>query len=555
MTLYNAMQETLGELAVRAASENEPEACCRTLVRQIQRRGLADYISIHLLGVAGETEAVFACSLENQADGELDPALAKIVREAHGETMPDEGLFVPDIAGGGPKSLTPFSNAGLKSVFLCPIGSENERLGSLMAGFNMQQNFDDEQKSFLATLARWVTLAAWVARANATIRRTEAALTETRRAATREESLRALEVLAMGIAHKVNNALSPVTGYADMLIRNEKSLSEQARRSLKIIRESGKDIGNTVLRLDQFSRKLGPRDKFPPVSVNDIVREVVESSRRYWQELPKRSGIDVALTLSLDPELPAVAGSDTEIRQAVTNILVNAVDAMPQGGAITLATSAEDDRVLVNFTDSGTGMDQDVLDHCLEPFFTTRKEGSGMGLSVVYGVMQRHRGEIKIESKRNRGTLVSLIFRSSGEKPRAAAKTDAADASRHRILYVDDEPEVLEVMRQILETLGHDVQVAEGGALGISVFKEALSIGRPFDCVITDMGMPDVDGRGVATAVKEASPHTPVILFSGWSAQMLEQQGVADVVDTVVSKPPTLDKVSQMIAGVMRRSL
>ena len=554
MSRYLASLETIGEIAVSAASLYDVESACRDILRQLSRRGLVDYMSIKVAGVSGGPSDFLASTLDSpESDGGgSDSAIAGILKAAHDQALPDEGLFVEDVAG-GPPSLSSFAQAGIKSAFLASLQGIDGTLGSVMVGFNQQQNFDDPQKSFLASLGRWTALALMVVRTASDARISREVMMENQRASMNEERIKALEVLAMGIAHNVNNALSPVTGYADMLIRSEKGLSEQARRSLKIIRESGKDIGNMVLRLDQFSRKLGSNEKMPPVSITELARDVMEMTRPYWKDMPQRNGVKVNLTADLDSEMPLIVGNDTEIRQAMTNVLINAVDAMPRGGEIKVGLSRQKDQVVFSVSDTGTGMDAESMERCLEPFFSTRKEGAGMGLAVTYGVMHRHGGEIVIESKKGRGTTVSLRFPIPGESLKAPAAKSQEGDGRHRILYVDDEPEVLEVMRQILETLEHEVEVAAGGSQGINAFAASIESGRPFDLVITDMGMPEVDGRAVAMAIKGASPDTPVIMFSGWSAQMLEEQGAAQYVDSVVSKPPTLDKVSQMIRSVMNR--
>lgn len=554
MSSYLASLETIGEIAVSAASSYDVESACREILRQLNRRGLVDYMSVKVSGASGGSPDFLASTLDSpDAESGAESPLAGILKPAHDIHPPDDGLFVEDVAS-FPEGLAPFAQAGIKSAFLIPLPGLEGALGNIMVGWNLAQSFDDEQKSYLLSLARWTALSIMVAKTVSEARVSLQVSLETQKAAMAEERIRSLETLSMGIAHNVNNSLSPVTGYADMLIRSEKGMSEQARRSLKIIRESGKDIGNMVLRLSQFSRKRAANEKMPPVSLGELMLDVVDMTRPYWKDIPQRNGIEINLASEIEADLPLVAGSETDIRQAMTNIIVNAVDALPKGGEIKLNLGKIDDDVVFSVSDNGTGMDAESLERCMEPFFTTRREGAGMGLAVTYGVMQRHGGEMKIESRKGRGTTVNLKFPIPGEGGFKApeARTAGGD-SAYRVLYVDDEYEVLEVMRQILETLGHDVAVAAGGKKGITTFTEALGSDSKFDLVITDMGMPEVDGKAVAKAVKEASPHTPVIMFSGWSAQMLTEQGAAQFVDSVVSKPPTLDKVSQMIKSVMNR--
>jgi len=200
----------------------------------------------------------------------------------------------------------------------------------------------------------------------------------------------------------------------------------------------------------------------------------------------------------------------------------------------------------VEVTDTGLGMDEPTRRRCLEPFFTTKGErGTGLGLAMVYGTMQRHSADIEIESALGQGTTMRLSFAAPTivAGPREVAPTYAVPAPLH-ILVVDDDPLLLKSLRDALETAGHSVVTAAGGQAGIDTFREALGGAKPFAAVITDLGMPYVDGRQVAGAVKQASPSTPVIMLTGWGQRMADESDLPTHVDRVLSKPPKLRELS-----------
>jgi CheY-like chemotaxis protein/anti-sigma regulatory factor (Ser/Thr protein kinase) len=270
----------------------------------------------------------------------------------------------------------------------------------------------------------------------------------------------------------------------------------------------------------------------------------------------------VEARVELAPDLPAILGVESELREALTNLVFNAVDAMPAGGTVTLRTrlaaaarradgAATPPHVHLEVSDTGVGMDEETRRRCLEPFFTTKGErGTGLGLAMVYGIMQRHSAEIAIASAPGTGTTVQLRFPVPAE--RSAVAEDAAPVLaapwRVTILLVDDDPLVLQSLQDTLEIEGHVVVTANSGHAGIAAFQAAQAQGAPFALVITDLGMPYVDGRQVASAVKRASPSTPVILLTGWGQRLVEEGEVPPHVDRVLNKPPRLRELRDTLA-------
>jgi CheY-like chemotaxis protein/anti-sigma regulatory factor (Ser/Thr protein kinase) len=248
--------------------------------------------------------------------------------------------------------------------------------------------------------------------------------------------------------------------------------------------------------------------------------------------------------LDLAEGLSPVVGVEAEIREALINLVFNAVDAMPHGGTLTLKTFLNDEgEICVAVGDTGGGMDEDTRRRCMEPFFTTKGErGTGLGLAMVYGIAQRHGAEVDIDSAPGRGTTVQLKFpqRDVAGTGTAAIHDNAPIVPRMRMLLVDDDPLLLKSLRDILEGDGHMVSIANGGQDGIDAFDAALQRHEPFAVVITDLGMPYVDGRSVARAIKELSRQTPVILLTGWGQRLLQEGDIPPHVDLVLSKPPKI---------------
>jgi nitrogen-specific signal transduction histidine kinase/ActR/RegA family two-component response regulator len=367
-----------------------------------------------------------------------------------------------------------------------------------------------------------------------------------------QERLRALGQMASGIAHDINNAISPVALYTESLLEREPHLSERGRGYLVTIARAIDDVAATVARMREFYRQREPQSLSTSVRLNPLVQQVVDLTHARWSDMPQQRGMVVRLLTELEPDLPAILGVESEVREALTNLIFNAVDAMPDGGLLTLRTrrtgSSEDAPqttrccAVLEVTDTGTGMDDDTRRRCLEPFFTTKGErGTGLGLAMVYGVAQRHGADVEVESAVGQGTTVRLSFPIPPVEPSASAPPrPQAQAARQRILIVDDDPIMLKSLCDTLELDGHVVTVANGGQAGIDAFEAARPLAEAFNVIVTDLGMPYVDGRRVAAAVKAGGNKTPVIMLTGWGQRLMSDGEIPEHVDLVLSKPPKL---------------
>ena len=299
-----------------------------------------------------------------------------------------------------------------------------------------------------------------------------------------------------------------------------------------------------------------------PVDLSASAQQAAELTRARWRDMAQQQGVGIELVEDLPPDLPLIMGAESEIREALINLIFNAVDAMPKGGSLTLRTrivantlqfapAAITDRyVHLEVTDTGIGMDEETRRRCLEPFFTTKGErGTGLGLAMVYGMAERHSANVEIESSVGQGTTVRLTF-SAPVAANVESKQTASAApilKKQRILLIDDDPLVLKSLRDALEVDGHVVVAANGGQEGIEKFRTAIVAGEPPSIVITDLGMPYMDGRQVAGTIKHASPGTPIILLTGWGQRLVTEGEVPPQVDLVVSKPPKLRELREAL--------
>jgi signal transduction histidine kinase/ActR/RegA family two-component response regulator len=444
---------------------------------------------------------------------------------------------------------------GLLTMVAAPLLVESKVFGVLIAARRQPNSFSSPECEFLRQVSEHVALAANQAQVYSALHKAYDELRQSQQTVMQQERLRALGQMASGIAHDINNAISPVAMYTESLLETEPNLSERARDYLTTMQRAIGDVAQTVSRMGEFYRRQDPQLSFAPVDLGRLVQQVVDLTRARWSDIPQRNGVMIQLRLELAPGLPPVAGIASEIREALTNLVFNALDAMPEGGTLTLRTRGSlNGWIDVEVSDTGFGMDEETRRRCLEPFFTTKGErGTGLGLAMVYGIVQRHNGQMEIDSELLLGTTVRMKFpRSALTEGAAKPVTPVAVPVRMRILVVDDDPMVIKSLCDTLEFDGHLVVAARGGKEGIETFRGAHERGERFASVITDLGMPDVDGRKVAAGVKAISPATPIILLTGWGQRLVAEEGLPENVDFVLNKPPKLRELRSVLAGLTR---
>lgn len=450
------------------------------------------------------------------------------------------------------------AQGGLRALVMAPLLAENTVFGILIVARRAAHSFTSGECEFLSQLSEHVALAANQAQLYGALQCAYDDLRQTQQSVMQQERLRALGQMASGIAHDINNAISPVALYTESLLETETNLSPQGRHYLEVIERAIDDVAATVARMREFYRQREPQLALAPIDANLVVQQVLDLTRARWSDMPQQRGIVIVLRTQLADALPMLPGSVGEIREALTNLVFNAVDAMPEGGTLSVRTSCtgaagEARQVRIEVGDTGIGMDENTRRRCLEPFFTTKGErGTGLGLAMVYGMMERHGASIDIVTAPGQGTAVRLDFPAC-----AAGEGDIAPDAAHavpprlRILVVDDDPMVLKSLRDILEIDGHEVVSADGGQAGIDCFQAAYDRHEHFAVVITDLGMPHVDGRKVASAVRQCSPATPIIMLTGWGQRLAADSDYPEHVDCVLGKPPRLKELRRALNAVM----
>jgi PAS domain S-box-containing protein len=477
-------------------------------------------------------------------------------RCVHGELV-----YEPDITQTEFPFPSRLARAGLGCLVIAPLLVESQVFGVLVAARRQPASFSSSDCEFLRQLSEHVALASHQAQLYSALQQAYEDLRKTQQAVAQQERLRALGQMASGIAHDINNAISPVAIYSEFLLENEPNLSARAREYLKTISGAIDDVAETVVRMREFYRQREPQLSLAPVQLNELVEQVLNLTRARWSDMPQQRGIVVEAKADLAKDLPNIMGVESEIREALINLILNAVDAMPEGGTLTVRTRVEGNLspgfgnslgdVCVEVSDTGVGMDEDTRRRCLEPFFTTKGErGTGLGLAMVYGMVQRHSGEIEIESVPNRGTTVRLRFALYSAKIGSPARSEGVRSIpvRLRVLLVDDDPMLLKSVCDALEADGHQVVTANGGQAGIDAFSTRFKSGDPFNVVITDLGMPYIDGRRVASSVKGISRSTPVVLLTGWGHRLMATGETPANVDRVMSKPPKIAELRDALA-------
>jgi len=349
----------------------------------------------------------------------------------------------------------------------------------------------------------------------------------------RGETLSAIGKLASGMAHHLNNLFAVILGRLETLL--VKVPDPEARRYLEIVQRAAQDGAEVVRRVQRFSR-VQPVSRTVPVDLNQLAQEVLELTRPRWhnEALLRQIRIDTALDLGA---IRPVAGELAPLREVLMNLLLNGIDAMPDGGRLILKTWMTGPDVHCAVSDTGAGMSEEVRHRALDPFFTTKgPKSTGLGLSVTYGIVQRHNGRLEIESAPGRGTTVTITLPAMGttmSAPAPAASPALATPSHLRVLIVDDEPEVRSALADMLGIAGHTAFQAAGGREALAW----LEAGQPVDLVLTDMGMPGMMGSEVARAIRGRWPHLKIGLMTGWD----ETEGlVADatsIVDFTLAKP------------------
>lgn len=434
------------------------------------------------------------------------------------------------------------SAEGVVSMIAVPVTDAAGRAIALLWAFNRARRpFTARDEATLTGLARQAALAMENARLVGDLRRALEELKAAQETLVRGATLRAVGELAAGAAHHLNNLMAVVLGRSQLLLHRDRA--PEIGSALRTIERAALDAADTVRRIQAFSQ-TGHGATAAPIDLNETVRESIDVTRSRWEHEAQVRG--AAIEMVFEPgALPSVSGRNAELREVLANLILNAVDALPGSGRIAIRTWGEAGRAVVSVSDSGAGMPEDVRRRAFDPFFSTKGvRRLGLGLAVAYGLVRSHGGEISLDSEPGKGTTVTFWLPITlPAEPAPPAAADGAEP-RGRLLVVDDEADVREVLADGLAARGHTVTLAGGGREALACLERG-----EFDLVITDLGMPDVNGWDVASAVKAARAHLPVLLLTGWA----DAAAAAGRVDAVIKKPFDMTKLAAAVSAALSR--
>lgn len=425
---------------------------------------------------------------------------------------------------------------------LVPMRAAQRMLGAVAITRPKPDAFTLDQQQFLLALADHFAIALANAQVYEELRKAYHDLRVNQRQIIQTERLRALGQMASGIAHDFNNHLTGVLAFLEMALDRE-VLDDELRGWLQMSRESSLAAAEVVTLLRNFYRR-DTDETLEPVDINKLAAITISLTRPRWFDMPRRHGLTVHVHEDLH-DVGFVLGNTSELRDVLTNLLFNAVDAMPEGGDITIRTRRAGDKAVVEIIDNGTGMPDEVREQCLDPFYTTKgTQGTGLGLSMVHGIIERHHGRLEIDSQLGRGTTIRFILPSAQAAPsEQEAPQDADENSPRRILCVDDDQRVLLSLAGMLRQMGHEVATIGSGAEAIEHLQSAS-----YDVLITDLGMPGVDGHEVARNAKRIAPHMRVLLLTGWADRLRVEGDIPEGVDQLLGKPITKAQLQEAVA-------
>ncbi len=414
------------------------------------------------------------------------------------------------------------------------------RVGNLLHTRRLQQQIQAQNE----------TLEQMVQQRTLELQRTVIKLQETQQQVVQQERLHALGMMASGVAHDFNNALSVILGFGEIVLQDCQRIpaAKPLAAHVQTIVTAAMDGAEMVTRLREFYRPAGGDVPKLAIDLNALCEQAINLTQPRWKTQAQTQGRVIEMVTSFSP-VPPIAGDAAEIREALTNLIFNAVDAMPSGGSISLHTSHNSEGVILHLSDTGTGMSEEVRRRCLEPFFSTKGEkGTGLGLAMVYGIVERHGGTMEIQSEVGKGTTF-IIHLPCGESVAGTREPAVGEVERLlNILVVDDQPVLCEMFTEYLRHDWHNVETACDGQDALEKFRSAT-----FDLVITDLAMPGMTGEQLAAAIKAISPATPVVLLTGFSNYMTPQSDGPRIIDEVLCKPISLIDMRKAIVRAIVR--
>jgi signal transduction histidine kinase/ActR/RegA family two-component response regulator len=464
-------------------------------------------------------------------------------------------IYTPDFGSSGFVDERTLATGGLVSGVASPIVAEGEFLGVVHLASIKHNAFASDQIELAGSVAmnlglvlRNAELFSDLQRSFDELDRTQQKLTDAERLR-QSEKLKAVGQMASGVAHDFNNMLASILGRVQLLKLKRASGSisdEEQTRWLEIIEKAALDGAETIKRIQQYGKEEVEKRQ-QQVDLNDIVRDALEITRPRWKDIAEQEGRRIELITDLG-SLRLIRCVPSEIREVLTNIVFNAIDAMPEGGTLEIRSSEMNDWNYVSVRDSGIGMSDEIKKRIFEPFYTTKgSAGTGLGLSMVTSIVKNHRGHVELESSPGNGSCFTILLPIAGQPPDLDPKTSEPATASVSVLALDDEEMVRQSLGDLLNEMGHRVSIHADCNDGLGKLK-----GEDFDVVITDLSMPQMSGWDIAAEAKKRKPGIPVILLTGWGNEFDDASSRERGVDFVLAKPFTIDSLSQALSAVLR---
>tara|TARA_Y100000588_G_scaffold74589_1_gene77443 strand:+ start:3926 stop:6475 length:2550 start_codon:yes stop_codon:yes gene_type:complete len=460
-----------------------------------------------------------------------------------------------------------FADSGLLSAICIPLFAQ----GSVIASFTFRSKepgaFNHNDRTVLERLCTYIGPALAnselyqrtrdtedaLRESNTQLQRTLANLEEAQDQIVQRERMEALGSMSSGIAHDFNNALTPIIGYAELLLNQPNVLDDQetATRYVRRIHTVAARAAELVRSIREFYRPRDGNQVFGAVDLNATVLREIENTEPVWRRDGPATEGGINIRTNLAHGRPIAYGSEGDLARVISNLIINAIDAMPMGGTLTISTGFSGRMAEFRVTDTGIGMSEEVRRRAEEPFFTTKgDEGSGLGLAIVHGIVERHLGELTIESIAGAGSTftIRLPMGDAGPQLEEPEEESGAIGGLH-ILVADDDEMVRKLIAEYLISADNTVETASNG-------REALEMWHAgsFDLVITDRRMPELNGDQFASTIEDMSPGFPVIMLTGYGDMMHDIRESPRGVDLVISKPVSRDKFLQEVSRLMKRN-
>ncbi len=450
-----------------------------------------------------------------------------------------------------------FYAEGIRSFVSIPIFSQTDVIAVLTLTSKSSNAFDSQAVEILKSVARHLSVAINNARLFLDLQRAYDNLKRTQDQLVQSEKLRALGEMAGGVVHDFNNVLASILGRTQLLLRRldqrglDVDMETKIKEGLKTIEKVATDGSQILSRIHEFT-KMKPEKSFVMVDLNEILEDALDLTRLYWEGKALSRGAQIEVEKELN-KICQIRGNPSELREVFTNIIINCVDAMPQGGKISVKSGESEEVVYAEISDTGIGMSDEVKKKVFEPFFTTKgRKGTGLGMSVAYSIVTRHGGEILIKSGQGKGSTFSVSLPKGAWEEVVEVDTQRKERQERpgtaHVLVVDDEESLRDILEEMLSAGGYRVSQAADGIQGLNLFKK-----EKIDVVITDLGMPGMSGWEFVDGIKKMKSDVPVILTTGWGAGVnlgdVEKKGISIVID----KPFSLEKVLEAVSEVLEQ--